>query len=103
MTGVLTGDEIGCLQRGQKDLFERPSDNSVVPLGATLTVWIICVSTDGKSLRAEVSCPKSFEGDQFGEFSKRIFVVNESLDSTPAPKKDQDDGESDYEVRISRK
>lgn len=92
------------VQRGlQRDLFERPKDSSPVPLGASLTVWIICVSTEGKRLCAEVSCPENFEGDQFEKFSRRIFVVDESLDSKPEPKKNQDDGASDYEVKIARK
>lgn len=74
-------------------------------LGVVPTVWVLCVSTEGKKLRAEVSCPKAFEGDQFEGFSKRIFVVDEDLDpevreETPMT---DDGGSGEFEVRIAKK
>lgn len=93
------------IQDGQGELFERDTPNSPVPLGATPTVWVICVSTDLKKLRAEVSCPDAFEGDQFEGFSTRIFVVDEDLDSLPNSDKKLDDGGDvgDFEVHIAKK
>lgn len=94
------------IQDGQGELFERDASKSFpVPLGATPTVWVICVSTDLKKLRAEVSCPDAFEGDQFEGFSTRIFVVDEDLDSVPKGEKKPDDGgdAGDFEVHISKK
>lgn len=79
---------------------QKPSALGVVP-----TVWVLCVSTEGKKLRAEVSCPKAFEGDQFEGFSKRIFVVDEDLGPEvreEAPMTD-DGGAGEFEVRIAKK
>lgn len=93
------------IQDGQGELFERDAPGSPVPLGATPKVWVICVSTDLKKLRAEVSCPEAFEGDQFEGFSTRIFVVDEDLEFQPAgDKKPDNDGDAaDFEVRIAKK
>lgn len=93
------------IESGQQgELFTR----SVVPLhkalGVTPTVWAVCVSVSEKQLRAEVSCPKVFQGDQYEGFSKRIFVVSEDLD--PSVKQDSSDDDynaEDFEVRIEKK
>jgi hypothetical protein len=88
----------------QAEMFERESANAPMVFGTVPTVWVICVSTSDKRLRAEVSCPKVFEGDQFAGFSKRIFVVDEDLDPTPDATQDRGDGGSgDHEVRITKK
>lgn len=89
----------------QGELFERhdaPVDKS---LGVVPTVWVLCVSTEGKKLRAEVSCPDAFEGNQFEGFSKRIFVVNEDFgpdvrQNTPL---DDSGGSDELEIRIAKK
>ncbi len=93
------------IQDGQGELFERGAPQLPVPLGTTPKVWVICVSTDFKRLRAEVSCPDAFEGDQFEGFSRRIFVVDEDLNALPdSDKRQNDDGDpGDFEVRIVRK
>lgn len=89
----------------QGELFERSSTSTPIVYGSVPTVWVICVSTSENRLRAEVSCPDVFEGDQFDGFSKRIFVVDESLDPTPTSTQEPDDGvgPADYEVRIAKK
>jgi hypothetical protein len=89
----------------QAEMFERTSDSALIVFGTVPTVWVVCVSTSEKRLRAEVSCPKVFEGDQFAGFIKRIFVVDESLDPTPESSQDRDDsaGSTEYEVRIAKK
>lgn len=93
------------IQDGQGELFERNAPQSPVPLGTTPKVWVICVSTDFKRLRAEVSCPDAFEGDQFEGFSTRIFVVDEDLNalSEGGKKPNDDSGAADFEVRIVKK
>ena len=92
---------------GQVELFENvgTSTNTKKTVGATPTVWVLCVSSDDKTIRAELSCPESFEGDQFQGFSKRIFVLDETLDPKPRNDKGSDDGfdDTDFEVRISKK
>ena len=93
------------IQNGQGELFERDGPLSPMPQGATPKVWVICVSTDLKKLRAEVSCPDAFEGDQFEGFSTRIFVVDEDLSSPRnGDTKPEDGGDAgDFEVRIAKK
>ncbi|HEY9135566.1 MAG TPA: hypothetical protein VIM85_07215, partial [Pseudomonadales bacterium] len=65
---------------GQGDLFEQPNLIFSSKVGSTPTVWVVCVSADDQSIRAEVSCPTSFEGAQFEGFHRRIFVLDESFD-----------------------
>ena len=93
------------IQDGQGELFARDTPDSPVPFGATPKVWVICVSTDFKRLRAEVSCPDAFEGDQFEGFGTRIFVVDEDFGPNPSGDQKPDDGgdAGDFEVRIARK
>ena len=88
----------------QTELWEKVDSGPSHTYGSTPTVWVICVSTDEKRLRAEVSCPEVFEGDQFDGFSTRIFVVDEAFDPKPKSEKKSDDGD-DYqdEVRISKR
>lgn len=90
---------------GQLELFQRADDKPKQIHGVAPRVWLICVSTEGKKLRAEVSCPEVFEGDQFEGFVKRIFVVDRDYDPSPrADKKPGDDhGAGDYEVKIVKK
>lgn len=87
----------------QSELFERPATDSPAPRGMVPVVWVICVSTDEKRLCAEVSCPEVFQGDQFEGFSKRILVVEESLEPMPSPTKEIGDDADDFEVRIAKK
>lgn len=74
-------------------------------IGCAPTVWAVCVSADSKRLRAEVSCPEAFEGNQFEGFSKRIWVVDEDLEPTPGNIGQPDDGSGpvEHEVRIAKK
>lgn len=66
------------VNRGQGVLFGKSETG--FQHGASPTVWLICVSADETSLRAEVSCPESFEGNQFEGFSRRLFVIDETFD-----------------------
>ncbi|HEY4084154.1 MAG TPA: hypothetical protein VGM81_25990 [Burkholderiaceae bacterium] len=93
------------IQDGQVELFDREAPEATDAIGSAPTVWVICVSTDGKKLRAEVSCPEAFEGNQFEGFSKRIWVVDEDLAPAPDRIDRPDDGEGpvEHEVRIAKK
>jgi hypothetical protein len=89
---------------GQGELFEPPADDSGVSLlGSTPTVWVICVSVEGFSVRAEVSCPKTFEGTQFEDFKPRIFVLDESFEPHPTRDGADDADIDDFDVEISKK
>lgn len=93
----------------QAELWEKPVNPSTdikranSKHGVTPLVWMFCVSNDGKRLRAEVSKPDNFEGDQFEDFSKRIFVLDEEngteLDIPIRPSSD-DDGDAGFHVEI---
>lgn len=89
----------------QGELFERHDTPATESLGVVPTVWVLCVSTEGKKLRAEVSCPDAFEGNQFEGFSKRIFVVNEDFGPNLSQNisLDDDGGSGEIEVRIAKK
>lgn len=82
------------------DVKQANSKHGVTPL-----VWMLCVSNDGKRLRAEVSKPDNFEGDQFENFSKRIFVLDEESGTEPdilikPSSDDDDDGDAGFDVEI---
>lgn len=98
----------------QKQLWDAPvnppSDPKLIhnKRGVTPLVWMFCVSNDGKRLRAEISQPEIFEGDQFESFSKRIFLLDEECGSEPDitinPTSDGDiDDDLDFEVKVSKK
>lgn len=93
------------IQDGQAELFDREAPEAMDAFGSVPTVWVICVSADGKKLNAEVSCPEAFEGNQFDGFSKRIWVVDEDLAPTPGMIDLPDDGSGsvEHEVRIAKK
>lgn len=93
------------IQNGQTELFDRDAPEAVDAYGSVPTVWVVCVSTDSKKLRAEVSCPEAFEGNQFEGFSKRIWVVDEDLEPTPGNIGQPDDSNApfEHEVRIAKK
>ncbi len=76
----------------QTELWENPTrpstdltqvDTVETKHGVTPLVWIFCVSNDGRRLRAEISKPDNFEGTQFEDFSKRIFVLDEESGTEP--------------------
>jgi len=89
----------------QGELFERHDIPAAKVLGVVPTVWVLCVSTEGRKLRAEISCPDAFEGNQFDGFSKRIFVVDEDLGPDLRQNMPLDDGggAGEVEVRIVKK
>lgn len=100
----------------QTELFENPTQAvsaavesipSTSKRGVTPTVWMFCVSDDGKRLRAELSKPDNFEGNQLGEFSKRIFMLDEDSGShqeaNVRPSNDDDGSGLDVDVKVIRK
>lgn len=70
---------------------------------ANLTMWFICVSADEYSVRAEVSCPKGFEGNSFQGFWHRLFVMDESTDTDPVRDDADDSDDLDLEIQVSKK
>lgn len=101
------------VQRGlQSELWENPVNPPKDPnqvenkKGTVPLVWMFCVSDDGKRLRGEISRPGNFEGDQFEFFSKRIFILDEDINTEPtvsAKRMDDDDSTFDFDVEVARK
>jgi hypothetical protein len=92
------------VEAGQYELFDQTNDVFKDEVfGKVPTVWVVCVSVEGFSVRAEVSCPKIFEGCQFEDFHQRIFVLDEEFEPTTDPHRDSDDGYEDFDVEISKK
>lgn len=95
------------INAGQTELFPSPRNNDQNAsriFGATPTVWMICVSSDDYTVRAEVSCPEIFEGNQFEGFVRRLFVVDESFGPTPDKiKEPKDDDALDFDVQVTKK
>lgn len=87
----------------QGELFNNGTETKIISIGKLPSVWFICVSVDEESVRAEVSYPKPFDGNQFCGFVKRIFVLSESFDPKTSSRKDQDDDDLDFDVVISKK
>lgn len=90
------------VKSGQMDFWGTP-DSNTNQVGRVPTVWLICVSVNGESVHAEVSCPKIFEGDQFEGFVRRLFVVDESFEPKPTRRDDDDDGEIQLDIPVSKK
>lgn len=100
----------------QAELFEKPAHGlstsvktilSTSKRGVTPTVWLFCVSDDGKRLRAELSKPDNFEGNQLGEFSRRIFLLDEESgdreEAKVRPSNDADGSGLDVDVKVVRR
>jgi len=89
------------INSGQLDMFEKPAEGS---LGRYPLVWMICVSSDDNSVRAEVSCPAAFEGNHFEGFTRRLFVVDESFEPVPNKRQDSDDdGDLHFDIPVTKK
>jgi hypothetical protein len=98
----------------QAELWEIPVDPPVnvdqaySKRGVTPVVWMLCVSNDGNRLRAELSKPDKFEGDQFEDFSTRIFVLDEENGTDPdisikPSSDDYDDAGFDIEIEVAKR
>lgn len=88
---------------GQGELFPLPQNDSDSRYGCSPAVWIICVEATEFSLKAEVSCPMSFEGSQFDGFHERIFVLDEDFDDLETVEKDDIPDLDDFDVPVSKK
>lgn len=90
----------------QDELFEGNQPLSLEKIGSKPVVWLVCVSSDENGMQAEVSCPDIFNGDQFENFTKRIFVIDDKFEPIVFDaNKDLDDGGGveNFEILISKK
>lgn len=88
---------------GQVELFELPKQDGEGRYGCSPIVWVICVEASTSSLKAEVSCPMSFEGAQFDGFHERIFVCNEDSDYPEMVEEDGISNLDDLDFPVSKK
>ena len=65
--------------------------------------WYICVYAEGDEVRAELSCPIETEAGYFADFAERIFLPSSGLPGGFVKRKDDDDGDSEYEISVTRK
>lgn len=66
------------------------------------SVWFFCVSVNGDEIRAELSRPLSIEGNQFGEFIERVFIITDN-EWNPTPNDDTDFDDQDFDIPVSKK
>lgn len=67
------------------------------------TMWFICVSADEYSVRAEVSCPRGFEGNAFQGFWHRLLVVDESRSPEPRGRDIHGDDDIELDIQVTKK
>lgn len=65
------------------------------------SVWYFCVSTNGDEIRAEISRPRTIEGNQFSGFLERIFIVTDNDWNIVNDAADYDD--QDYDIKVTKK
>lgn len=93
----------------QGELWENPvnlpmnRNQAPTKIGITPVVWMFCVSNDDRRLRAELSKPNNFSGEQFEEFSHRLFLLDEDSGSeTNVPvEKSPNDGDEGFDVEVN--
>lgn len=68
------------------------------------SIWFFCVSSHGDEIRAELSRPRSIEGNQFGDdFLERIFIITNN-DWNPVKDDDgSNSSEQDYDIPVTKK
>jgi hypothetical protein len=115
---AISGKGAGSRQLVQSGLQAELWENPVNPTtslkearsrrGLTPSVWMFCVSDDGHHLRAELSKPALFGGNQFELFSRRIYLVDEEVGTAPEinilpSSGDQGDDALEFEVKVAKK
>ncbi len=88
---------------GQGELFEKPTKSKSDKFGCTPVVWVICVEITDTTLKAEVSCPTSFQGSQFEDFHQRIFILDECFYDPETPVEVNSMNLDELDVPISKK
>lgn len=92
------------INSGQTDMFNSaPTSSPLGKTGKVPTVWVLCVSSHDNHVCAEVSCPESFEGDQYEGFKPRLCVIDETLDPTPNRGHDSGDDDLDLDISVTKK
>jgi hypothetical protein len=92
------------VELGQYELFSEDKVQKVKDVAeANATMWMLFVQADGDNVRAEFSCPKAVNEEQFDGFHERILIVRSGEWDAPDPLADDEDPPGDYEVNVTRK
>ncbi len=92
------------VKSGQGELFPVAPRKPIAAIGSTPTVWVLCVSADEYSVRAEVSCPEAFEGNQFDGFVHRLCVIDDTFEPQPTDRRQPDDLDGfDFDIAVTKK
>lgn len=89
------------IELGQYELW--PEEKAIEVVEVTATTWVLFVYADGDDVRAELSCPKAINEEQFDGFHERILLVEKGGWGAAIPKVEDDEPPAEYEVSVTRK
>jgi hypothetical protein len=96
---AVNGNE-GCLF---SDLPRIPL-SKIPPTPGIYVTWFLLVYSIGDTVRAELSCPVSFDGRYFTGFSERIILLGEGDDGGVSVRRDPiSPTEPEFDIPVSRK
>lgn len=92
------------VELGQGELFpEIRISRELEAKEQNAATWVLFVQADANTVRAELSCPKAIDEEQYAGFHERILLVQAGEWDAPAPLSDDGEPPADYEVNVSRK
>jgi hypothetical protein len=92
------------VELGQYEMFSEhrvEKEKEIAELSAK--TWILFVQADKALVRAEFSCPKAINDEQYDGFHERILLIQGGEWDAPTPLSDGSEPLVDYEVTVSRK
>jgi hypothetical protein len=97
------------IERNQTSLFEHFPERSVIPISRVrshpgiIVSWYLCVYCVGDVVHAELSCPVETDAGFFADFAERIFLLGGEAADGFGKRKDDDGGDSEFEINVTRK
>lgn len=89
------------IELGQGEFWPELRKSEIAEM--TAPTWVLFVFAVGDDVRAELSCPKAINDDQFDGFHERILLVKKDGWDSTEPFIDEDEPPAEYDVTISRK
>lgn len=107
---AIDGNQISLFPDAELPAARKTSGDNIVVLKAArtsvgpVTTLYFCAHIQGDEVRAELSCPVSFEGGFFGKFVERIYIVGGDTPQDGSAKQapSRDDG-SEYDIPVKLK
>jgi hypothetical protein len=84
----------------EKEL-EKLNPSTIKPVDTG--TWFLCVSIEDEIVGVELSLPSNIEGDNFGAFIERIFIVEPGAGAKLIADSDDGDDAAEFEPTVSRK